>query len=219
MGVAEAHPTPCSVHEDQDLLVLVKPAGLLCVPGRGPDKQDALSRRAQRAWPGALIVHRLDQATSGLVAMALNPQAQRLLSMAFAAREVEKHYEAVVHGLPQAALEPQAWQLIDAPLARDWPNRPRQQVHAASGKPSQTLWRLLAHDAASNTSRLALQPLTGRTHQLRLHLAHIGHPIVGDMLYGCQGAAAPRLLLHACNLRLRHPSTTQWLCFTSPTPF
>ena len=211
---------PC-VHEDGDLLVLVKPAGLLCVPGRGPLKQDALSTRAQHAWPGALVVHRLDQATSGLVLMARRPAIQRLLGMAFARREVAKCYEAIVHGRPHAAAGDGRWHLIDAPLAPDWPRRPRQQVDPVHGKPSQTLWRMLAHDAASDTTRLALQPLTGRTHQLRLHLAHIGHPIVGDALYADAGSAlrSPRLLLHACRLRLRHPATGSWLHCTSPVPF
>jgi len=218
MAQSEAQPAPRCVHEDEDLLVLVKPAGLLCVPGRGPLGQDALSGRAQQRWPGALVVHRLDQATSGLVLMARNPRAQRLLGMAFARREIVKHYEAVVHGRPQAPEDGGPWHLIDLPLARDWPNRPRQKVDPLHGKPSQTLWRALAHDAARATTRLALRPLTGRTHQLRLHLAHAGHPIVGDALYAGADPGA-RLLLHACGLRLRHPATGLWLDFNSPAPF
>jgi len=219
---SEATPSPCVVHEDDDLLVLVKPTGLLCVPGRGPLKQDALSRRAQLRWPGALIVHRLDQATSGLVLMARRPCVQRQLGIAFALREVAKRYEAVVHGLPCAEASTQDagdWHLIDVPLAPDWPRRPRQKVDPAHGKPSQTLWRVLAHDPATDTTRLALRPLTGRTHQLRLHLAHIGHAIVGDALYADARMPGSRLLLHACGLRLRHPVTGAWLDFTSPTPF
>jgi len=223
MAATDAGPAPPCVHEDEDLLVLDKPAGWLCVPGRGPIKQDALSTRAQQRWPGALIVHRLDQATSGLVLMARSPAMQRLLSIAFARREVAKHYEAVVHGLPHAQVraDGDGWQLIDVPLAADWPNRPRQKVDTIHGKPSQTLWRTLAHDGANGTTRLELRPLTGRTHQLRLHLAHIGHPIVGDALYSPADASAngPRLLLHACRLRLRHPGTGAWLQLASPAPF
>lgn len=224
MAATDAGPAPlCCVHEDGDLLVLDKPAGWLCVPGRGPLKQDALSTRAQQRWPDALIVHRLDQATSGLVLMARSPGMQRLLSIAFARREVVKHYEAVVHGLPhaQAGADSDGWHSIDAPLAADWPRRPRQKVDPLNGKPSQTLWRMLAHDGASATTRLELQPLTGRTHQLRLHLAHIGHPIVGDALYAdaATHGCAPRLLLHACRLRLRHPGTGAWLQLASPVPF
>lgn len=217
-----AAPAPHAVHEDEALLVLVKPAGLLCVPGRGPLKQDALSRRARQHWPGALVVHRLDQATSGLVLMARDPATQRQLGAAFERREVLKHYEAVVRGLPPEPAPGEDWQLIAAPLAADWPERPKQKVDPAHGKPSQTLWRVLAHDPATRTARLALRPLTGRTHQLRLHLAHIGHPIVGDALYGDDADdAAPgsRLLLHACGLRLRHPRTGLWLQCSSPPPF
>ena len=192
------------VHEDADLLVLHKPSGLLCVPGRGPDKQDALSTRAQARWPGALIVHRLDQATSGLVLMARHPEAQRLLSDAFATRHVDKRYHAIVRGRPAAA---DGWNLIDLPVGADWPNRPRQKVDHAHGKPSQTLWRPLGYDAAHDTTRLKLQPLTGRTHQLRLHLAAIGHPILGDALYAdaATQAQSPRLLLHATSLAFAHP--------------
>jgi len=138
MAATDAGPAPPCVHEDEDLLVLDKPAGWLCVPGRGPLKQDALSTRAQQRWPGALIVHRLDQAPSGLVLMARSPAMQRLLSIAFARREVAKHYEAVVHGLPHAQVraDGDGWQLIDVPLAADWPNRPRQKVDTIHGKPS-----------------------------------------------------------------------------------
>ncbi|MFT3811794.1 MAG: RluA family pseudouridine synthase [Acidovorax sp.] len=192
------------VYEDGDLLVLHKPGGLLCVPGRGPDKQDALSTRAEGRWPGALIVHRLDQATSGLVLMARHIEAQRRLSDAFATRRVDKRYHAIVRGQPAAAGE---WNLIDLPLGADWPNRPRQKVDLEHGKPSQTLWRPLAYDTARDATRLELQPLTGRTHQLRLHLVAIGHPILGDTLYAdaATQAAAPRLLLHATSLAFAHP--------------
>lgn len=206
--------------EDEHLLVLDKPSGLLCVPGRGPDKQDCLSARVQRRWPEALVVHRLDMATSGLVLMARNPQVQRALGDAFAARQIWKRYEAVVDGLADQA----HWQSIDAPLMADWPRRPLQKVDAA-GKPSLTRWRTLAAHATANgtcqSTHLLLEPQTGRSHQLRVHLAHIGHPILGDTLYGDARvqAMAPRLMLHATVLQLRHPVTAQALRVSSPAPF
>lgn len=199
------------LYEDAHLLVLHKPSGLLSVPGRGPNKQDCLSARAQARWPDALVVHRLDQPTSGLVLMARSPEVQRQLGDAFAQRRVDKRYHAVVIGCPQAPSEsppdPGGWHLIDLPLITDWPNRPRQMVDFTLGKPSQTLWRLLHHDAAQNVSWLELQPLSGRTHQLRLHLASIGHPMLGDALYAdpATQARAPRLLLHASRLAFTHP--------------
>lgn len=203
-------PVDC-LYEDAHLLVLHKPSGLLSVPGRGPDKQDCLSARAQARWPDALVVHRLDQPTSGLVLMARSPEVQRQLGDAFAQRRVDKRYHAVVAGHPHAPADTPAnaegWHLIDLPLITDWPNRPRQMVDFTQGKPSQTLWRTLHHDAAENLSWLELQPLTGRTHQLRLHLASIGHPMLGDALYAdpATQALAPRLLLHASRLAFTHP--------------
>ncbi|EHL21812.1 pseudouridine synthase [Acidovorax sp. NO-1] len=193
------------VYEDADLLVLDKPAGLLCVPGRGPDKQDCLSARAQQRWPGALIVHRLDQATSGLVLMARHIDAQRQLSHAFAERQVHKRYQAVVQGLLYSA--DRCWNEIELPIAADWERRPLRVVDAAKGKPSLTRWRLLAQDEAAFSSRVELEPVTGRTHQLRVHLAAIGHPILGDALYADETARqkTPRLLLHACVLEFVHP--------------
>lgn len=199
------------LYEDAHLLVLHKPSGLLSVPGRGPDKQDCLSARAQARWPDALVVHRLDQPTSGLVLMARSPEVQRQLGDAFAQRRVDKRYHAVVTGHPKAPPESppdaEGWHRIDLPLITDWPNRPRQMVDFTLGKPSQTLWRLLHHDAAQNLSWLELQPLSGRSHQLRLHLASIGHAILGDALYAdpATQAQAPRLLLHASRLAFTHP--------------
>ena len=206
------------LHEDAHLLALVKPAGLLSVPGRGPQNADCLSTRAQRRWPGALIVHRLDQATSGLLLMARSAAVQRALSSAFAERRVHKRYEALVHGRPSAATDADGWAEIDRPLIVDWPNRPRSKVDHASGKPSRTRWRLLAHDATTDTARLALEPVTGRSHQLRVHLLAIGHPIVGDALYGTPDTA-PRLMLHACALWLEHPVSGHTLDLRSDVPF
>ncbi len=182
------------VHVDDRLVVIDKPAGLLSVPGR--TEPDCASARVQALYPDALIVHRLDQATSGLLLFARGPQAQRELSADFAQRRVDKVYVAIVAG----QLDGDG--LIDLPLAADWPNRPRQQVNHASGKPSQTRWRALGHDAC--TTRVRLEPLTGRSHQLRVHMATLGHAILGDALYAAPdiAVAAPRLLLHASELRI-----------------
>ncbi|QPN31245.1 RluA family pseudouridine synthase [Diaphorobacter sp. JS3051] len=217
---------PC-VHADDTVLVLDKPAGLLCVPGRGPDKQDSLSTRAQALWADALIVHRLDQPTSGLVLMARGAPAQRALSHAFAQRQVHKRYQAVVAGLlpPPAGGEALAgdgvWGEIALPIAADWERRPLRVVDAGSGKPSLTRWRVLTHDTLQGTTRLELEPVTGRTHQLRVHLAALGHPILGDRLYAdaATQARAPRLLLHACALAFAHPLHGGWCAYTSEPPF
>ncbi len=207
------------LHEDAHLLALIKPAGLLSVPGRGPDRADCLSARAQRRWPDALVVHRLDQATSGLMLLARSLTTQRLLGAAFAERRVAKRYEALVHGrLDVAAQAADGWGQIDLPLIVDWPNRPRSKVDHEIGKPSLTRWQPLAYDPARHTTRLALAPVTGRSHQLRVHLHAIGHPIVGDTLYGPPDGAA-RLMLHACQLQLAHPHTGEALTLRSPAPF
>ena len=214
---------PLKIHFfDDALLVLDKPAGLLCVPGRGADKQDCLSARVQAQYPDALIVHRLDMATSGLLLMARSLAAQQILSLAFAERRVHKQYTAVVRGL---VVDPpdttDSWGLIDLPIAADWPRRPLRIIDAALGKPSQTRWRIESRNSAANTTRLLLEPLTGRTHQLRVHLQAIGHPIVGDALYGTDEppAQSGRLLLHASALALAHPVTGAPLQFTSTATF
>ena len=214
-----ADPGVQALHQDADLLVLQKPSGLLCVPGKGPDKQDALSTRAQQRWPGALIVHRLDQATSGLVLMARHIEAQRRLSQAFAERQVTKRYLAVVQGL--LGNVDGAWNTIDLPIAADWPRRPLRIIEHTHGKPSQTRWRVLAHDPLTHTTRVELEPVTGRTHQLRVHLAALGHPILGDALYAdaATQAQASRLLLHACALAFTHPATGAAIAFECPADF
>ena len=210
-------PTLTVVHEDAHLLVLNKPAGLLCVPGRGEGKQDCLSARAAARWPDALVVHRLDMATSGLVLMARSPEVQRALGDAFAAQQVWKRYEAVVDGVLG---ESPHWSVIDAPLMADWPRRPLQKVDPA-GKPSLTRWRVLEPLPLLGASRLLLEPRTGRSHQLRVHLASIGHTILGDALYGDEDnqRRAPRLMLHASVLQLRHPATGEAVRFESPPGF
>ncbi|MBX3653655.1 MAG: RNA pseudouridine synthase [Ramlibacter sp.] len=209
------------VHVDEGLVVTDKPAGLLCVPGRGPDKQDCLAARVQALYPDAMVVHRLDMATSGLCVMARGAEAQRRLSMAFAARDVAKCYEAVAQGHLAAPHSDDGWGTIDLPLIPDWPNRPLSKVDRVNGKPSITRWRVLAHDLAAQTTRLALEPVTGRSHQLRLHLQALGHPLLGDALYAPAAvlALAPRLLLHATTLSLTHPLNGQRMSFHSPAPF
>jgi tRNA pseudouridine32 synthase/23S rRNA pseudouridine746 synthase len=204
------------LHVDDHLLVVAKPAGLLAVPGRGEAGQRCLASVVAAQFADALVVHRLDMATSGLMVFARGAAAQRALSMAFAARQVGKRYVAVVEG----RVDGDAGE-IDAPLAADWPNRPRQVIDAGRGKPSLTRWRLLARDPASQHTRLELEPVTGRSHQLRVHLASIGHAIVGDTLYAppAVAAASSRLLLHACRLAFRHPVTGVALCFDSAPPF
>ncbi|MBI5938088.1 MAG: RluA family pseudouridine synthase [Betaproteobacteria bacterium] len=207
------------IHADDTLLVFDKPSGLLAVPGRGPDKQDCLSARAQASYPDALIVHRLDMATSGLMLLARGAEMRRRLSMMFAAREVSKRYVAVVAGRLQAPNE--EWGTIDLPIAVDWPKRPLRIVDRERGKPSVSRWRVLAFDAARQTTRVELEPITGRSHQLRVHMQALGHPILGDALYAPAEvqAMADRLLLHACALRFRHPLTGEEVAFESAPGF
>lgn len=201
------------LHADRHILVVSKPAGLLSVPGKGPHLEDSIATRARARFPSARIVHRLDLDTSGLMVLGLTPEAHRRLSMAFEGRRVSKTYVARVWGAPDKSSG-----RIELPLAYDPPNKPRHRVDPA-GRPSVTLWEVTARD--DTTARLRLTPLTGRSHQLRVHLAAIGHPILGDPLYGTpeSRAAAPRLMLHAETLTLRHPGHGQELTFTDPCPF
>ena len=200
------------LHEDEAIVVIDKPAGLLAVPGRGEAGRDNAASRLQHIFPDALTVHRLDMATSGLLLFARGATVQRQLSAAFAARLVHKRYVAVVNGW----LEGDSGE-ISAPLAADWPNRPRQIVDIERGKPSLTRWRVLGRNAA--TTRLELEPVTGRSHQLRVHLLSIGHPICGDPLYGALPPGAPRLMLHASELALAHPVSGKPLHFHAAAPF
>lgn len=202
------------LYADAHMVVADKPPGLLSVPGRGPDKQDCLIARVQAEFPDALTVHRLDMATSGLIVLARGAEAQRRLSMAFSGRQVEKRYIAVVVG--SVALDAGE---IDLPLITDWPNRPKQMIDHAIGKPSLTRYRVLDRDG--DRTRLALEPVTGRSHQLRVHMMALGHPIVGDALYAPADIAASsdRLLLHAEHLGVPHPETGVNMAFTSAAPF
>lgn len=209
-----ALPDPRLLHADDSLLVIDKPAGLPAVPGRAAGLQDCAASRLQGRFADARVVHRLDMATSGLMLFARGPEAQRALSAAFEQRRVDKRYVAVVQGLLR---EDQG--RIDLPLAADWPNRPRQRVDAEGGRAATTFWRVLDRDQRAQTTRLELQPLTGRSHQLRVHLLALGHPILGDALYGAAGTQAPRLLLHACALALAHPADARPCRFESPSPF
>lgn len=204
------------LHVDAALVVVRKPAGLLSVPGRGPERADCVSARVQQRLPDALVVHRLDMATSGLLLMARGALAQRLLSVAFAERRVAKRYTAVVAGQLEADHGE-----VHLPLVCDWPNRPRQMVDHTRGKPALTRWRVLARQPEADTTRIELEPVTGRSHQLRVHLQSIGHPIVGDELYAPAPwqHAAPRLLLHACHLAFAHPLSGAALAFDDPAAF
>ncbi len=258
---------PDILFQDEHLLIVNKPACLLSVPGRGEDKQDCLSTRIQLLFPDALVVHRLDMATSGLMVFARGEVMQRELSRMFREREVSKRYVALVEGdlwegkcedkgnyqiknspslaLPRKERErsrvvDEMWDEIDLPIGADWPNRPKRKIDFEFGKPSLTRYRLLGVDSIGSrgefgaspdiprergtrderglvVSRLELEPITGRTHQLRLHLASIGHPIIGDTLYG--GRPAPRLMLHATYLQFTHPANARPLYFESDAPY
>jgi tRNA pseudouridine32 synthase / 23S rRNA pseudouridine746 synthase len=205
------------LHLEPAFVVLAKPPGLLSEPGRGPGKRDSLLVRAQAVYPGARIVHRLDMMTSGVIVLARETLAHAVLSEAFRERAVGKRYEALVHGRP--ADEEGA---IALPLVVDWPNRPRQVVCHETGKPSLTRYRVVGEthvEGVGMLTRVALAPVTGRTHQLRVHLAALGCPIAGDPFYGRQGDASPRMMLHACQLDFAHPLTGEPLSFESPVPF
>lgn len=199
---------------DDALVVVDKPAGLPSVPGRPAALHDCMASRVQAAWPDALVVHRLDMATSGLLVFARHKAAQGALGTAFAQRGVAKGYVAVVAG--EVARDEGE---IDLPLIADWPNRPLQKVDPTLGKPSLTRYRVIAR--LHGRTRVALTPLTGRSHQLRVHLLALGHPIVGDALYAPPEVAAqsPRLLLHAHTLAFAHPDSGAPLSFESPLPF
>ncbi|ARJ69223.1 RluA family pseudouridine synthase [Paracoccus contaminans] len=203
---------PRLIHHDDQILVVDKPAGLLSVPGRGEDRADCLIARLRAAFQAVLLVHRLDLDTSGVMVFALTPHAQRHLGQQFERRQVKKSYVARVRG----RLSP-ASGTVDQPLMVDWPNRPRQMIHP-DGRPARTDWRVIR--ASDDESRVRLSPLTGRSHQLRVHMAHLGHPILGDPLYA-EGAAAdfPRLMLHAETLRLRHPDSNVTMTFSAEVPF
>jgi len=201
------------LHADHEIVVVDKPPGLLTVPGKGPGLADCLIARLRAVYPEVLLVHRLDRDTSGVMVFALTPAAQRHLGRQFEKRRVAKTYAARVWGAV-AAREG----TVDLPLTVDWPNRPRQKVDHDKGRAAVTDWKV--QRVEGETTRLRLYPRTGRSHQLRVHMAEIGHPILGDPLYATgQAADAPRLMLHAEELRLRHPDGGRGLRFRAPLPF
>lgn len=203
-----------NIHYADDAVIVVnKPSGLLSVPGRGEDKQDCVVRRVQQQFPTARIVHRLDCATSGLMVLAQSADAHRELSRQFHDREVEKAYVAMVYG----ALNDDAGE-VRLPLMTDWPNRPKQMI-SEDGKPAYTKFEVLTRE--DSRTRVLLTPVTGRTHQLRVHMLSLGHPILGDRLYaeGEALAASARLMLHAWQLGFTHPESGQSLFFDPEPPF
>ncbi|MCP5161281.1 MAG: RluA family pseudouridine synthase [Hahellaceae bacterium] len=202
------------IHEDPEFLVVAKPSGMLSVPGRLPENKDCLISRIQTSWPEARIVHRLDQETSGLMVVALNADSHRHLSRQFEQRKVQKKYIALIAGHPTHNTG-----TIDFPLITDWPNRPRQKICYESGKASCTHYQVTDQD--NDTSRVELTPITGRSHQLRVHLLGLGHPILGDKLYAPPEikARSPRLLLHASELCFYHPVTEATCAYVLPATF
>ncbi|MFA8387442.1 MAG: RluA family pseudouridine synthase [Pelagibaca sp.] len=206
--------TPLDVlHEDHQILIVNKPAGLLSVPGKTPELADCLIARLEIAYPQVLLVHRLDRDTSGVMVFALTPHAQRHLGLQFEKRQTKKTYLARVTG----RLKPKTG-TVDLPLIVDWPNRPLQMVDHETGKPAVTDWRVMK--ASDTESRVQLYPQTGRSHQLRVHMLALGHPILGDPLYAPETADQyPRMMLHAEELRLRHPDGGAGMKFRVKAPF
>lgn len=206
--------TPLDIlHEDHEILVVNKPAGLLSVPGKGPDLADCLIARLEAAYPQVLLVHRLDRDTSGVMVFGLTAHAQRHLGLQFEKRQTKKTYLARITG----RLEPKTG-TVDLPLIVDWPNRPLQKVDHETGKPAVTEWRVMK--ASDEESRVKLYPQTGRSHQLRVHMLALGHPILGDPLYAPETADRyPRMMLHAEELRLRHPDGGEGMKFRVAAPF
>jgi tRNA pseudouridine32 synthase / 23S rRNA pseudouridine746 synthase len=201
------------IHADHAIVLVDKPAGLLTVPGKGEELADCLISRLHSVYPDALLVHRLDRDTSGVIVFALTRHAQRELSAQFEARKTRKAYRARLWG----RLEPKEG-TVDLPLIVDWPNRPLQHVDPENGKPAQTDWKVLGYEG--DITRVRLSPLTGRSHQLRVHMQALGHPILGDPLYATGPAREfPRLMLHAESLRINHPETGRGMTFTAPVPF
>lgn len=204
--------------QDDQVLLVSKPAGLLSVPGKGEDKTDCLIARLRDVYPDVLLVHRLDTDTSGVMIFAMNKAAQGALGQQFEKRQTKKIYIARLWGL----LTPKEGQ-VDLPMTVDWPNRPRQHVNHDTGRPAQTDWQVVKYslpEAKIPETRVKLMPLTGRSHQLRVHMAELGHAILGDPLYATgPGTEFPRLMLHAESLRFRHPETEKSVTFTAPCPF
>ncbi len=201
--------------EDEDLVIIDKPAGLLSVMGRKPEHQDSAYLRILEKYPQAKVTHRLDMATSGILMFAKHRDAEVAVSKMFQARQVKKYYIALVQGQIQAEGS------VDVPLITDWENRPRQIVHFELGKQAKTLYQLLEYDAETDQSRVCLEPITGRSHQLRVHMQHIGHPIMGDEFYHPEPAKfhLKRMALHAASLSFIHPLQGIEMNIESVVPF
>ena len=208
-----AGPLPV-IHADEHILVLDKPSGLLTVPGNRPERADCLESRARLDYPEARIIHRLDMDTSGVIILALTAAAQRNIGLQFEKRRTRKRYVALVWGQMEGNDG-----RVDQPLITDWPNRPKQHIDPERGRQAITDWQVL--DRGDNWTRVQLSPVTGRSHQLRVHMAHLGHPILGDNLYAHEQALAarPRLCLHARSLEIIHPGSGETQRFESPVPF
>jgi tRNA pseudouridine32 synthase/23S rRNA pseudouridine746 synthase len=202
------------LYRDDDIIVAEKPSGLLSVPGKALEHKDALITRINLVYPTATVVHRLDMATSGIMVLALNKPSHRAISKQFELRQTKKRYFARVYGhIAHDSGE------VNLPLICDWPNRPKQMVDHDNGKPSLTRFQVVTRD--DNTTLVALYPVTGRSHQLRVHMLSLGHPILGDRLYAHENALkqASRLQLHAETLQFAHPTSGDILTFSSPVPF
>jgi len=210
------HTSQKIVYEDDTLLIVNKQSGLLSVPGRGVEKNDSLIVRLQKEYPEALIVHRLDMATSGLMMIALGKENERTLSILFQQRKIDKKYLAIVDG----KVSPASGE-IDLPLITDWPNRPKQKVDFQSGKPSVTRYQVIDYNQENDSTKIELTPLTGRSHQLRVHMQSIGHAILGDELYAQEPVIrkSNRLLLHASYLSFLHPLTNKLITIQDAPEF
>ncbi|MFT4716383.1 MAG: tRNA pseudouridine32 synthase/23S rRNA pseudouridine746 synthase [Paracoccaceae bacterium] len=202
------------IHQDDDLLLVDKPAGLLSVPGKAAEHADCLETRVKTAYPTALLVHRLDMDTSGIMVFAMNKPAQRHLGLQFERRHIDKTYIAEVFGKVK---EDEGE--VKLPLIVDWPNRPLQKVCFDTGKAAQTVWQVVGR--ADLRTRVRLTPRTGRSHQLRVHMRELEHPILGDRFYSSGDAlkAADRLMLHSESLSFYHPTGGARVKFQSPCPF
>ncbi len=204
------------IHADEAMVVIDKPSGLLSVPGRGNDKNDSLLTRARQHWPEIECVHRLDMETSGVIVMARGKDAQRCLNKLFQQRHIGKKYIAVVDGQVDSHCGD-----VDLPLICDWPNRPLQKIDFVRGKSSQTHFNRVCYNPEDDSTRLMLQPRTGRSHQLRVHMQALGHCILGDSLYASPQARAKasRLMLHASEISFEHPLSGCRCHFSARIPF
>ncbi len=202
------------IYKDTHLLIVNKPAGLLSVPGKSDEHKDCLENRLKSKFANCLTIHRLDMATSGVMVFALTPKAQRHIGLQFERRQVKKNYIALISGCPDTDNG-----LIDMPLICDWPNRPKQKIDFENGKQAITKWKII--DKSQMFSRVLLKPKTGRSHQLRVHMQAIGHPILGDAIYADDQVyqMSDRLMLHSENISFRHPDGGRLISFTAPCPF